>query len=131
MTAIIIVLLFLGLIVYTIYPAISAPHSSEFTTQDGLEDVVKEETTKDIVDKNNIELEKKLLDVDFVERGAPFDEPINYSFKEKEEKCPTHETEGVRQLSEHIKDVVQKTPEKVKRLTKREKKVVKKISDKS
>jgi len=108
MTSIIIILVLLGVIVWQIYPAISAPHSSEFTTQDGLEDVVKKETTIDIVGKNNIKLKNNIV-------------------KDIIEKCPTHETEGVRQLSEHIKDVIQKNPEKVKRLNKRERKTVDKI----
>jgi len=110
MTSIIFVLLLLGVIIWQIYPAINAPHSSEFTTQDGIEDVITKKITKDVDNKNNIELENKLLNVDFVEK----------------EKCPTHETKGVRQLSEHIKDVIQKEPTKVRSLKKRERKTVSK-----
>ena len=140
MTAIIIiVLLLLGFIVYSIYPAISAPHSSELTTQDGLEDVIKEETTQDIVEKNNLELERKLLDVDFIEKGAPFDEPINYDLIDKktldvkeeiDKPSATEEfqnTEGGRQLTEHIVKVIELHPDSKKHLTKRQRKTVDKI----
>ena len=137
------IILFFGIVAYVLSITETPVHldnqNKPITSQDGLEDVIKEETTQDIVEKNNLELERKLLDVDFIEEGAPFDEPINYDLidkktldvKEEIDKPSAIEefqnTEGGRQLTEHIAKVVELHPDSKKHLTKRQRKTVDKI----
>jgi hypothetical protein len=104
MTIIIIVLVLVGVIVWSIYPAINLPHSSDYTTQDGIEDVIKDE----VVEKEII-LQKEVLNVEFVKAKTA----------EKPKK--------VRQLSEHIATVVENNSNNKKQLNKRQRKTVDKI----
>ena len=110
------IILFFAIVAYVLakteVPVYLDKDNKPITTQDGLEDVIKEETTQDIVEKNNLELEKKLLNVDFVE-------------KPKEE---FKDTVGGRQLTEHINEVIELNPASKKRLTKRQRNTVDKIA---
>lgn len=115
MIAIIIVLVLLGLIVYSIYPAISAPHASEFTTQDSIEDVITDENTI-YVKQHKKGIKKEIVEAttittnDFVEKEIEF-----------------KDTAGGRQLTEHIAKVIELNPNSKKHLTKRQRKTVDKI----
>jgi hypothetical protein len=137
------ILLFFGLVAYVLskteVPEYLDNQNKPITSQDGLEDVIKEPSTEDIVLENNLVLKKKLLDVDFIEKGAQFDEPINYDLIDKktldvkeeiDKPSATEEfqnTEGGRQLTEHIKEIVKLNPDSKKRLTKRSRNTVDKI----
>lgn len=74
------------------------------TSQDGLEDAIKEP----VVD-TNIVLKKKELDVEFVKPET------------------IKKAKGVRQLSDHIASAVESNPEAIKKLNKRQRKTVDKI----
>jgi hypothetical protein len=74
------------------------------TSQDGLEDVIKEPVVN-----TDIVLDKKELEVEFVE------------------KQPTKKLKGIRQLSDHIATVVENNPDSKKHLNKRQRKTVDKI----
>jgi hypothetical protein len=82
------------------------------TSQDGLEDVIKEKVKEEVIETTTVTTD------DFVEKGAPFDEPIDYGFKH---------TEGGKQLTEHIAKVIELNPNSKKHLNKRQRKTADKI----
>lgn len=114
MIVIIIGLILLGFIVFAIYPAISAPHTSDYMIEEDSPSYMENEE-KPVTE---LVIEKTPTNDDFIEKETLFDEPINYDFKD---------TVGGRQLTEHIAEVVQLNPNSKKRLNKRERKTVDKI----
>lgn len=116
------IILFFGIVAYVLSITETPVHldnqNKPITSQDGLEDVIKEPSTEDIVLENNLVLKKKLLDVNF-DKKEEIDKP---SATEEFQN-----TEGGRQLTEHIKNVVQLNPDSKKHLQKRERKTLKKI----
>ena len=106
MIAIIIVLVLLGFIVYSIYPAISAPHTSDYMIEEDSPSYMENE-------------EKPVTELVIEET------PTNDDFVEKEVEFK--DTAGGRQLTEHIAEVIQLNPNSKKHLTKRQRKTVDKI----
>lgn len=106
LTGIIIGLILLGLIVWQIYPAISAPHTSDYMIEEDSPSYMENE-------------EKPVTELVIEET------PTNDDFVEKEVEFK--DTAGGRQLTEHIAEVIQLNPNSKKHLTKRQRKTVDKI----
>ena len=106
LTGIIIGLILLGLIVWQIYPAISAPHTSDYMIEEDSPSYMENE-------------EKPVTELVIEET------PTNDDFVEKE--VGFKDTAGGRQLTEHIAEVIQLNPNSKKHLTKRQRKTVDKI----